>query len=311
MQAAIMVEGREDRLLDADPREFREKFDRHCFEFAHRLAGHPAFELPRLVEMAQRLSTRPDEVYVDTGEVRVDQRWDQVPKTALPVAEVIKRIEESKAWIIIRRAEQEPEFRVLLERCMAEIGELAGLDLQRLMMVQNAIIFVSSPGRVTSYHIDRECNCILQIRGRKEISIFDREDREVLTEEELERYWAVDNNAALYKEQLQSRATVVQLAPGKAVHVPVTSPHWVKNGPEVSITLSANFQYRDTCRADVYRANYYLRRLGLDPRPPGTSALRDAFKRGALHGMQPLLDLRRRAIYGPFPRQTGDAKQRS
>lgn len=311
MPASITAGGRESALLEADPHEFREKFDRRCFEFAHRLAGHPAFELPRLVEMAQRLSTRPNEVYFDTGEVGVGQRWDNVPKTPLSVAEVIKSIENSKAWIIIRRAEQEPEFRDLLERCMGEIGELAGLDLPRLMAVQNAIVFVSSPGRVTSYHIDRECNCILQIRGRKEISIFDRNDREVLPEEELERYWAVDNNAARYKEHLQSRATVVHLAPGKAVHVPVTSPHWVKNGPEVSITLSANFQYRDTSKADLYRANYYLRRLGLSPRPPGESAIRDAFKRGAWHGMRPLLALRRRVVYGPFPSRTGDDAERS
>jgi hypothetical protein len=46
----------------------------------------------------------------------------------------------------------------------------------------------------------------------------------------------------------------------------------------VSITLSINFQFRDNDRANKYRANYYLRMLGIDPAPPGRSPLRDAVK---------------------------------
>jgi hypothetical protein len=53
----------------------------------------------------------------------------------------------------------------------------------------------------------------------------------------------------------------------------------VQNGPEPSVSLSVNFEFAGRERSDVYRANYYLRQLGLDPRPPGTSELGDRVKR--------------------------------
>ncbi|TCG05386.1 transcriptional regulator, partial [Paraburkholderia steynii] len=46
----------------------------------------------------------------------------------------------------------------------------------------------------------------------------------------------------------------------------------------ISVTLSVNFQFIDSIRKDVYRANYYLRKLGINPTPPGRSAVRDRAK---------------------------------
>ncbi len=115
--------------------------------------------------------------------------------------------------------------------------------------------------------------------GDKSISIFDRNDRTVLPEAEIEKFWAVDNNAAVYKPEHQDRARVYELGPGTGVHLPVNSPHWVKNGDLPSVSLSINFQFSGRARSDVYRANYYLRRLGLEPKPPGSSDLADRVKR--------------------------------
>ncbi|MGC2250070.1 MAG: hypothetical protein WA626_05315, partial [Acidobacteriaceae bacterium] len=61
------------------------------------------------------------------------------------------------------------------------------------------------------------------MHGKKTIHIFDQNDRQVLTEPELERFWSVDNNAAIYKKDLQSRATSFVLEPGKAVHIPINA----------------------------------------------------------------------------------------
>jgi hypothetical protein len=47
----------------------------------------------------------------------------------------------------------------------------------------------------------------------------------------------------------------------------------------VSVSLNTNFHYLDAITADVYRANYWLRRLGLNPTPPRVSAFKDAIKR--------------------------------
>jgi hypothetical protein len=268
------------RIFECDEVEFREQFDRRSFEFSHHLSGHPLFEIPRLVELAKKLA-QTGAVYQDAGEIGVGQRWEDCPSANLSVDETIRRIRDTGAWIILRRAEEDPEYRVILDDCMAEIRNLLGRDLKKEMMVQNAIIFITSPNRISTYHIDRECNWILQIHGEKDISVFDKNDREVLPEEEIERFWTIDNNAATYKEQYQSRAKVYRLAPGRAVHVPVNAPHWVKNDNNISVTLSVNFQFQDSFRADIYRANHWLRKVGFSPTPPGKSQLRDNLKRAA------------------------------
>jgi hypothetical protein len=275
------------RVFECDTIEFRELFDRRSFEFSHYLSGHPLFEIPRLIELSKKLSETGG-VYYDAGDIDVGQRWVDCPSGSLSVDETIRRIRDAGAWIILRRAEEDPEYRVILDDCMSEIRGLLGRDLSTEMKVQNAIIFITSPNRVSTYHIDRECNWILQIHGEKDISIFDKNDREVLPEEEIERFWTVDNNAAIYKNQYQNRATVYRLAPGRAVHVPVNAPHWVKNDNNISVTLSVNFQFRDSFRADLYRTNYYLRKMGLSPTPPGNSPLRDHLKRTAYSGARSL-----------------------
>jgi len=254
--------------LEADAATFRDEFDRSSFAFSHTLATHPLFAPERVLGLAKQLAGDPRDVYFDAGPVSIDQRWDQTPICDASIDDLMTRIETAGAWIVLRRAEKDPEYAALLDECMAEIEALSGRDLSKLMKLRNAIIFINSPNRISTYHIDRECNCLLQIRGSKSLSVFDRSDREVLPEEEIERFWAVDNNAARYRAEFADRARTFELTPGSAVHIPVNSPHWVRNGPEVSVSLSVNFHYRDALLADVYRANYWLRRAGLKPAPP-------------------------------------------
>ncbi len=282
------------RLLEANATEFREKFDQRCFEFSHHLAGHPLFQIPRLLELARSTRNRPRDLYYDMGDIRVDQRWDQTPAKTLSVEETMQCLEHAGAWIVLKRADKDPEYRPLLEKCIAEMQELSGRDLRKVMKGQEVIIFIASPGRVTSYHIDRECNCLLQIRGEKTINIFDRNDRELLPEREIERFWSADSNAAVYRPQYQDRATVYRLTPGAGVHIPVNSPHWLKNGNDVCVTVSFNFQFQDWYRANTYRANYFLRKAGIIPTPPGQSPLRDSLKRSTVGGAMRVRDLFRK-----------------
>jgi len=282
--------------LVAESAFFAANFDREAFAFAHRLAGHPLFAPERLLELAREMAKDPIDVYYDAGDVRVDQRWDQVPACDLPVEVLLNRIETAGAWVVLSHAEKDPEYAALLDACMDEIERLSGFDLRRVSKLRNAIVFVNSPNRISSYHIDRECNCLLQIRGTKTVHVFDRDDRDVLSAAEIERFWTVDNNAAVYKPHLADRARVFELTPGRAVHIPVNSPHWVRNGPEVSVSLSINFHYKDALLADVYRANYWLRRIGLRPVEPRSSVARDALKSGLYGSARILRETTRRLL---------------
>ncbi|MES2392832.1 MAG: hypothetical protein V4555_14395 [Acidobacteriota bacterium] len=68
------------------------------------------------------------------------------------------------------------------------------------------------------------------------------------------------------------------MTPGTGVHIPVNTPHWLKNGNNVSITLNVNFQFHDNEIANLYKANYYLRRAGLNPAIPGRHPIADRAK---------------------------------
>lgn len=266
-------------LIEANQTEFRAQFNRRSFEISHQLASHPLFQLQSLLELTQRtLATRPEHAYYDAGKIRVDQRWDQAPKREFSIEDAIKKIETAGAWIILKHAQKDPEYRVLIDGTMAKLKALIGENLEPHIKQEDLIIFITSPNRVSSYHIDRECNFLLQIRGDKTIHVFDQNDREVLTEEELEKFWTVDNNAPAYRPALQNRAKSYLLKPGTGVHIPVNAPHWLQNADNISISLSVNFQFKDSARANVYRANYFLRRAGLRPSPPGGGPIRDSLK---------------------------------
>jgi hypothetical protein len=271
--------GASGRWIVSDPERFREQFNRTSFEVSHYLASHPLFQLPALMELADRtLKARPDDLHYDAGDVKVDQRWDEIAKTSFSAKEALQRVENCGAWFVFKSAQRDPEYRVFLDRGLAELKANMGPGIDSQILVEDIIIFLTSPKRVTTYHIDRECNFLLQIRGAKTLHVFDREDREVLSEEEIERFWAVDFNAAVYKQHLQHRAKSYRLTPGMGVHIPVNCPHWLENDDNVSVSLSVNFQFKDRVRANAYRANFLLRKLGFDPRPPGRSPALDAMK---------------------------------
>ncbi len=267
-------------MLELRPDQFRECFNKRHFVLSHNLAAEPLFDLPRLIELARATATdRPSDLYYDTGVTQINQRWGSSP-AQLPVDETIRRIQEAGAFIILKRAEHDPAYADLLDRCISDILEVSGRELRRKMRRREVIIFITSPRRITTYHIDSETNFLLQVHGEKDISIFDKYDREVLPEEEIERFWTVDINAAVYKPELQHHADVVRLVPGNGVHIPVNAPHWVQNGDNISVSVSINYHSYDSEYAHLYCANYYLRRkLGLKPTPPARSPLLDAIKR--------------------------------
>jgi hypothetical protein len=270
-----------DRWIEADASVFRERFDRTSFELTHHLASHPLFELPRLMELAERtLRACPSDLYYDMGDVAPGQKWKDTNRAFSPL-KALRQLEDSSAWFIFRSAQRDPAYTALFRHAIAEIKAMVGDGIESRISKEDIIIFVAAPKRVTAYHIDRECNFILQIRGEKDLHVFDREDRQVLPEEELERFWTIDNNAPNYRPELQHRAHTYRLAPGNGVHIPVNCPHWLRNDDNISVTLSVNFQFVDSVRADVYRANHYLRRLGIHPIPPGKSIVRDRAKAAA------------------------------
>ncbi len=263
--------------IDVDRQVFEAYFNRKPFRVRHSLSGHALFELPRLLELARALPERF--VEYNGGALPVGVRPEETPRTGLSAEETIRRIQECGSWMVLKRVEQHPEYGALLDRCLDEIAAHAGGFLGP-MQRREGFIFLSSPGAVTPFHIDPEYNFLLQIRGTKTVSMWDPADRFVLPEEELERFYAnfVHRNLP-WRDVFQTTAFVLPLLPGDGLHFPVTVPHWVKNGAEVSISFSITFRTAESDRRELlYKANARLRKLGLQPTPVGQSILLDRSK---------------------------------
>lgn len=263
-------------LLVLPPERFRRHFGNAPFLLEHRLAGEALFALPRLVDLARRLPAA--QVEYNAGDVPVGLDPARTPHNGLSVEETLHRIEHCRSWMVLKNVEHDADYARLLERCLAEV-RAAPSRLSAGMRDPHAFIFVSSPGAVTPYHIDPEENFLLQIRGTKTMSVFDRADAAAVSEQALERFFDGGHRNLDYREQSQALARAFHLVPGLALHVPFAAPHWVRNGPAVSVSFSITFNTRSSMRRiHAHRLNSRLRRWGIDPVPVGRSAARDAVK---------------------------------
>ena len=264
------------KLLDIDGETFRAGFNHAPFLIRHHLSDHPLFSLERLIELAGRL---PDEkVKYNGADISVATGLYGGPRTGLSIRETIHQIEECRSWMVINNVELDPEYRQLLDRCLDEVQFLSE-PIDPGMFRREGFIFISSPNSVTPFHMDPEYNFLLQVRGEKQISIWDGRDRSVLSEIALERYFSDADTQIAFKEEFQQKASIFELTPGTGLHFPVVAPHWVRNGDEVSVSFSITFRTpASERRRIVHCANGNLRRIGVNPTPQGVSSFRDLAK---------------------------------
>jgi hypothetical protein len=265
-----------------EAQRFRDAFNKRHYSFRHSLGNHPLFTIPRLVELAERILKEGNPGRFVAFRATRESAQTKFSQLAIEesLAEKIHRISEGESWLKLAFAQKaDAEFGLLHEQIIDEVAALCHYPLRQELGWSSMTILVTSPGVVTPYHIDHESNFLFHIQGEKEIWLFDPNDRRVLSEQEIERYYAGNVHAADYREGMQFAGTVYRLMPGTGVHNPPLAPHWVKNGDDVSVSMSFNFSLlRFETRARVYQANHYIRQLGIRPLPPERSPLRDRLK---------------------------------
>jgi hypothetical protein len=269
-------------IVVVDQEEALSKFLKKPFLLRHTLADNTLFELPQLVELAKTLPR--DRIEYNSGKVAIGVDGDNVPKIDLPAEEVVKSIETANAWMVIKRVEERPEYRALLEAFVTEINFAAGKKPGDFSDLQG-FIFVSSADSITPFHVDAEENVLIQIRGDKFFTTFDNDDRSLVSEEALEISPSKHRNQK-YDEAFASRATRHVMKPGDAIHVPYYTPHWVGTGKTYSISMAMTWKTPEVERLNKIR----LLRFGLPQHPPGISPVKDAAKVLAHDAMRAVID---------------------
>jgi hypothetical protein len=248
---------------------------RSC-DVRHRLTDHPLFSMPSLLALAKRLP--PKRVRINNGNAPVYAAPSEIPGARLSIDESFARIDECETRIMLKGIENDPEYGALLRTCLAEI-EALGHPCTRRIVAREGYVFISSLNMTTPYHMDPEINFLLQVRGRKIFYVLSGEDRSVLSEEDIERFYTGKHQSLTFKEEARGRAAVHDMRPGDGVHIPVNHPHWVQTFGETIISFALTLQTAATRRrGGIYAFNHHLRRWGFKPTPFGRSALLDFFK---------------------------------
>jgi hypothetical protein len=278
------------RLVEIDAPTFEDAFARRSVAVQHALVDNPLFTLDAIAELADRLPRQS--VRRERGDLPFNNADGYVDIAQGPPSATVKDIEHNGVRVALRDIQQVPEYARLINECLDEVEPLVA-DREGGMRHRAGYLFISSPAAMTPMHFDVEHSFLLQLRGTKIVSVaaFEGDTGSLLRE--LER-WYYDASECDF-DAMQAAAETFRLDPGVGLYLPSHVPHWVETKAGVSISFSIPF-FTDFCKraADVHRINSRLRRLGLSPRPPGSSEPRDKLKAAASRSLLKLRSTRRK-----------------
>jgi hypothetical protein len=257
-----------------------ENFAKHSFPVKHHLTDHPLLALDAIADLADRLPAA--DVEHNLGDVPEVAPSGEVERLDATPGEIARGIETNGSWMVLKRIDQDPPYRELLERSLDEVVPHVA-HKEGGYTRQEAYIFLSAPNSVTPAHLDPEHNLLLQVRGTKKMTVGSYPNPES-EHREVERYFGGGHRNM---DRLPGDSITYDMNPGDGVYVPIYAPHVVHNGPQVSISFSITF-YTEARERDqsVYSVNARMRKLGLSPRHPGHNRRADRLKAGAWSGLR-------------------------
>ena len=239
---------------------FSSHFPTRHFRIRHDLLGHPLLAMDRMLELA--LSLPRHCVEFNQADLDVGQDPNKTPYTGLSLERTIREIADCNSWVALKYLEFDPAYRQLLLECVQELAPLSEPRTPGIHQLE-AYAFISSPDAVTPFHFDDEHNFLLQIQGGKTVTTW---GAEVMSHLDLERSYRGTHRNLRYTDELDGSCRRFELKPGDGLHIPVHSPHWVKNGPEVLDLLQRHLPLR---RADEGGHGSLVQRQAAPARPAG------------------------------------------
>ena len=279
MDAVVDAPTPDPKLSPADRARWRD-VNRAPFLVEHRLGDHPLFELPRLARLAQTAIERGhSDPYASA-----DDRQLGAPERIRRMQNNMAQLGTGNCWLKVSAVHQiDPEYNALLQSMLAEMENLCGLPIRDTMTWSGLDVFMNSPHLQVPYHFDHDSNFLMQIRGEKDVYLFDPADRSVLTEAEIEDFYRGNKLAGRFHDAIKDAGKCHHLSPGLGVHHPPLAPHLIRNGDQISVSAAFYFVLPEQEQvARIYQTNHFMRKIGLHPRPPGASALSDWAKSGLI-----------------------------
>jgi hypothetical protein len=256
---------------------FDDSFPGGPVQFTHDLPDDDRLTLASVADLADRLPRRS--VIADTAAQPLLVPQGGPPRGALErPGDVIRDLRNANAWLTLLNVEADPGMADIMT---AHLGLLESAMIARWgsrrgrMRKQVAFVFVSSPNSVTPVHFDIEHSLLMQVSGSKTVSI-GRFESDADRRHEFDRYWDGSHGRI---EALPPEVAAYTLTPGHAVYIPPGTPHWVHNGPNISLSVTLTYFTAATVRENrIEDFNSRLRRRHIKTREPGRSAAVDTAK---------------------------------
>ena len=189
--------------------------------------------------------------------------------TGISIGDTIRHIATSNSWAVLKNIEQDPAYEALLLNLLGEIRSEIESKTGTMLRPQG-FIFISSPDAVTPYHFDPEHNILLQLKGTKVMTQFPAGNDRFAPDTVHETYHAGGARELTWHDSFAQHGREFAIGPGQAVFVPVMAPHFVRVGPESSISLSITWRSDwSFAEADARGFNRMMRKFGMRPTAPG------------------------------------------
>ena len=280
LQESVSSSNTRARCFRFDRETFRAKYNKEGFLFRHNLAEHPLLQLPKLRALALR--TPPGDILHRAGKVPETTDFDhahELHASAHSLQHTLDNLYESGSSVTINMPEKDPEYAPLIGQILREIKELSE-PIDPGLNWSASYIFLSAPGSLTPYHMDREMNFLIHLRGIKTVKLWDPSDPAVMSEEQVDRLFGRFNvPRPSYRDALAARAKTYTLTPDLGVHHPFIAPHLVYTENEPAISLAMTYRTDGSDRVSrLHFINHYMRQMGLRPKPVGASQKHDEAK---------------------------------
>jgi len=242
-------------------------------EFTHGLNLDDRLTHAAVADLADRLPRRS--VIYDTAAQPLLVPQGGPPRGALDrPGDVIRKLSTANAWLTLLNVEDDPGCAELMNTMLDQL-EHGMIGQQGKMRNRVAFVFVSSPNSITPVHFDIEHSLLMQVRGSKTVSI-GRFESDAVRRYEINRYWDGSHGRI---EALPREVATHTLTPGRGLYIPPGTPHWVHNGPDISMSVTLTYFTVATVRENrIEDFNSRARQMHLNPREPGRSATVDTAK---------------------------------
>jgi hypothetical protein len=234
-----------------------------------------------IAELADRL---PDHsVRREHGHLPIADSHNYVDVGEGPPSASVLDVEQNGFRISLRDVQQVPEYAEVVNECLDEVEPLVAAR-EGGMQFRSGYVFISCPASTTPMHFDAEHSFLLQVRGRKHVSVAAFENDRPKLRRELELY--TDGKKCDF-QAMETVAESFSIEPGLGVYLPSYIPHWVETEAGVSVSFSIPFYTRFSQRAEgVYRVNSWLRKAKLSPRQLGEFEPLDATKAAVFRSLR-------------------------